>query len=226
MSEPMIRVAIVDDQPLFSAGLEMLIEAQADMVCVGTATDGNQAIALSRRVKPDIVLMDLRMPVMNGLDATRALLRDASDQDADVESAPRVIVLTTISRDEVVYRALQAGASAFLTKDATPNRVLTTIREAHAGQLVPDASATLGLIHDFTGSTGADPEELLRRLTPREREVCLLIASGLSNAEIADATYLSEATVKTHVRAILHKLDLRSRVQVVVFAYENNLVSA
>lgn len=221
MSDLLIRVAIVDDQPLFSAGLEMLIEAQSDMVCVGTAIDGNEAVALNARERPDVVLMDLRMPGMNGLDATRTLLRDADD-----ESAPHVIVLTTIRRDEVVYRALQAGASAFLTKDATPDKVLTTIREAHAGQLVPDASTTLDLIHEFTGSAQADPEELLRRLTPREREVCLLIASGLSNAEIADATYLSEATVKTHVRAILNKLDLRSRVQVVVFAYENNLVSA
>jgi DNA-binding NarL/FixJ family response regulator len=197
----MIRVAVVDDQPLFASGLEMLIEAQPDMGCVGTAVDGREALELAARTSPDVVLMDLRMPVMNGLEATTRLLEGVSPDEL-----PRVVALTTIQRDEAVYGALKAGAYAFLTKDATPDEVLGTIRAAYAGEPVSSADA-------------AAP------LSPREREMALLVARGLSNTEIAAEAFLSEATVKSHVRAVLQKLGLRSRVQIVVFAYENGLVS-
>jgi DNA-binding NarL/FixJ family response regulator len=222
MPDTVIRVAVVDDQPLFSSGLRMLIEAQTDMECVGTALNGQEAVALTERGHPDIVLMDLRMPVMNGLDAIRTILAGPA-----VDEPPRVIVLTTIQKDEAVFHALQAGASAFLTKDATPDDVLATIRNVNAGHAITAPTDSLGLVHEF-----ARPQESPRReaalttLSPREREVFLMVARGLSNAETADAAYLSEATVKSHVRSILHKLELRSRIHIVIFAYENNLVTA
>lgn len=222
MSEARIRVLVVDDQALFASGLAMLIEAQADMECVGTAVDGRQALVTVEELHPDIVLMDLRMPVMNGLDATRAVLAKGQADDP-----PKVIVLTTLKLDDVVVQALAAGASAFLTKDATPDQVLSAIRSAHSGTSIPDLRETLGVIAEMSGTPTAPPkQEALDILSPREREVFLLVARGLTNAEIAEAAYVSEATVKSHTRAILQKLALRSRVQVVVFAYENGLVSA
>ena len=222
MPEPIIRVLVVDDQELFASGLAMLIEAQSDMVCVGTAVDGRKALEAVEQLHPDIVLMDLRMPEMNGIDATRAVLAKGEADDP-----PKVIVLTTLKRDEVVAQALTAGASAFLTKDATPEQVLGTVRSVHAGNAIPDLRETLGLIAETSGlSVSPRRQEALDVLSPREREVFLLVARGLTNAEIAEAAYVSEATVKSHTRAILQKLALRSRVQVVVFAYENGLVSA
>ncbi|WP_423920846.1 response regulator [Frigoribacterium sp. 2-23] len=223
MPEPVIRVAVVDDQPLFASGLKMLIEAQPDLACVGTALDGREAIDLVEREHPDVVLMDLRMPVMNGLEATSRLL-EGSGPDGPL----RVIALTTIQRDEAVFGALKAGAYAFLTKDATPDDVLTTIRAAHHGDPVPTASAALDVVHEFAVSRPAESESrreaLLEPLSPREREMFALVARGLSNTEIAASAFLSEATVKSHVRAVLQKLDMRNRVQIVVFAYENGLV--
>jgi DNA-binding NarL/FixJ family response regulator len=216
----MIRVAVVDDQPLFASGLEMLIEAQPDMACVGTAVDGRQALELAARTSPDVVLMDLRMPVMNGLEATARLLEGVSPDEL-----PRVVALTTIQRDEAVYGALKAGAYAFLTKDATPDEVLGTIRAAFAGEPVSTADAALDVVHRYAVPTPTPPVDPLAPLSPREREMTLLIARGLSNTEIAAEAFLSEATVKSHVRAVLQKLALRSRVQIVVFAYENGLVS-
>jgi len=217
---PVIRVAVVDDQPLFASGLQMLIEAQADLSCVGTAVDGREALDLVERERPDVVLMDLRMPVMNGLEATARILDGVSPDDL-----PRVVALTTIQRDEAVFGALKAGAYAFLTKDATPDDVLATIRAAYAGDPVPTAAAALDVVHQFAVPPAAPPRvDPLAPLSPREREMALLVARGLSNVEIATEAYLSEATVKSHVRAVLQKLGMRNRVQIVVFAYENGLV--
>jgi DNA-binding NarL/FixJ family response regulator len=220
MPDP-IRVVVVDDQPLFASGIAMLIDAQDDMECVGTASDGRAALAEITRVGPDVVLMDVRMPGLNGLDATRELLARGS-----ADGPPRVVVLTTLRRDDVVGRALDAGASGFLTKDATTEQVLASIRTAHAGDAIADLSTTLALVAQMgPGVPAARPANPLEALSPREREVFLLVARGLSNSEIAKAAYVSEATVKTHVTSILRKLELRSRVQVVVFAHRNDLVS-
>lgn len=215
--QPPIRVVIVDDQPLFAAGLAMLVDAQPDLRCVGTAHDGIAALTLVRQTRPDAVLMDLRMPGMNGLEATELIVAE--------EPAPAVIVLTTITRDEAVYHALRAGATALLTKDALPAEVLGTLRAAVAGERLTGAADTVAIVRKFAQSTTArTPDDTLAALSAREREVFLLIARGLSNAEIADATVLTEATVKSHVRQVLQKLGLRSRVQVVAFAYEHRLM--
>ena len=217
MAEQPIRVVIVDDQPLFAAGLAMLIDAQPDMRCVGTAHDGNAAVTLVRQVRPDVVLMDLRMPGLNGLEATELIVAEPAQ--------PTVIVLTTIKRDEAVYLALRAGATALLTKDALPAEVLGTIRDAVAGERLAGASDTVEVVREFAGHAQTrTPDDTLAALSAREREVFLLIARGLSNVEIAEATVLSEATVKSHVRQVLGKLGLKSRVQVVAFAYENELM--
>ncbi|WP_426516875.1 response regulator [Diaminobutyricibacter sp. McL0618] len=222
MSIHKIRVAIVDDQPLFAAGMQMLIEAQTDLESVGTATNGHEALALVDRVQPDIVLMDLRMPVLNGIEATRLILAGRGSAET-----PRVIVLTTIQKDEAVYSALRAGASAFLTKDATPADVLTTIRATHSGQPTVTDGAAVGLVREFGSLKAArSPDVLHERLSPREHEVMLAVANGLTNSEIAAAAHLSEATVKSHVRAVLSKLDLRSRVHIVIYAYESGLIAA
>jgi DNA-binding NarL/FixJ family response regulator len=216
-----IRVVVVDDQPLFASGIAMLIDAQDDMECVATANDGRQALAEVARHAPDVVLMDLRMPGLNGLEATRELVSDGG-----ADGPPRVIVLTTLRRDDVVVRALEAGASAFLTTDATTEQVLSSIRTVHAGDAIPDLATTLELVAEMGGDASpARQEEAIAVLSPREREVFLLVARGLSNAEIASAEYVSEATVKSHIAAILRKLELRGRVQVVVFAHRNYLVS-
>ena len=222
----LIRLVIADDQPLFASGLRMQLDVQADMVCLGIAIDGEHAVRLARRHRPDVVLMDIRMPVMNGLDATRAILADsASESDGGDGTVPAIVVLTTIRHDEAVFQSLQAGATAFLTKDATPTEMLATIRAAHAGRSVPRADETLDLVREFEQpASGTVHTAAIEALTPREREVYLLLARGLSNTEIADTAYLSETTVKSHVRAVLQKLHLRSRVQVVIHAYENGLI--
>ena len=221
MSIPMIRVAIVDDQPLFAAGMQMLIEAQTDLDCVGTATNGAEALALVEQVRPDIVLMDLRMPVLNGIEATRLILAGRGSAET-----PRVIVLTTIQKDEAVYSALRAGASAFLTKDATPADVLATIRATHGGQPTVTDGAAVGLVREFGSAEAAQSHDSLHeRLSAREHEVMLAVADGQTNAQIASGTHLSEATVKSHVRAVLSKLDLRSRVHIVIYVYENGLIT-
>jgi DNA-binding NarL/FixJ family response regulator len=215
-----ISVLVVDDQPLFSSGIAMLIDAQKDMRCVATAADGQAALAEVALKKPDIVLMDLRMPGLSGIDATREILAHGTADDT-----PRVIVLTTLRQDDVVVQALEAGASAFLTKDATTEQVLTSIRTVHSGDAIPDLAETLTLVAEMGGETSpARRQETIDALSPREREIFLLVARGLSNSEIAMAAYVSEATVKTHIAAILRKLDLRSRVQVVVFAHRHDLV--
>lgn len=214
-----VRVAVVDDQPLFVSGMQMLIESQPDLQFAGSAGTGRGGVDLVAREAPDVVLMDIRMPVMDGIEATRLIVASGS--------ATRVIVLTTFQRDEAVFRAIRTGASGFITKDATPEFILAAIGTVHAGQSVLAPAATFDLVKRFAtprADTGRPLEIAIAALTPREREIFLLIARGLSNAEIASAAFVSEATSKTHIRSILSKLGLQSRIQVVVFAYENGLL--
>lgn len=214
----MITVLVVDDSPLFASGIQMLIEAQPEMRSVGVASNGTEAIASVRARRPDVVLMDLRMPVMSGIDATRAVLAEPN------APAPRVIVLTTIQKDEAVYQAFRAGASAFLTKDATPDRLLATIRDTVEDRELPEREASMRLVTEFADDRGDDGvRRRLHALTARERDVFQLVTRGLGNGEIAATLHLSEATVKSHVRSVLAKLGTTTRVQLVVFAYENQV---
>jgi DNA-binding NarL/FixJ family response regulator len=212
-----IRVALVDDQELVRSGLAMLIDACDDMRVVAQASDGEQAVAALSHTSADVVLMDVQMPRLNGVDATRTIT-------ARVD-APRVIVLTTFDLDEYAYAALRAGASGFLLKDASAQEVLAAIRTVHAGDAVIAPSTTRRMIEHLAqaGPRRADPAALAG-LTAREREVLVEIAAGHANGEIAGRLYLSEATVKTHVGRILAKLGLRDRVQIVIFAYDHGLV--
>ena len=210
----MIRVVLVDDQALFRAGVRMLVASQPDMDVVGEAGDGQEALEVIGRMSPDVVLMDIRMPVMDGLTATAELLTR--------DNPPRVVMLTTFDLDEAAARAIQQGASGFLLKDAEPEFLLAAIRTVHAGSSVIAASATRELFAHFTEQTKPVPPQFAA-LTDREQEIFALAARGLSNSEIAAREYLSEATVKTHISRILTKLTLRDRVQLVVFAFEHGL---
>ncbi|SDS86649.1 response regulator [Microterricola viridarii] len=213
-----IRVALVDDQALFRAGIRMLIESQPDLEFVGEAGDGEAGVELAASATPDVMLMDIRMPLLDGIAATEAIIA------ADAPS-PRVLVLTTFDLDESAARAIRAGASGFVLKDADPEFLLAAIRTVHAGNAVIAASATRELLEHFAASRARpDAPESFATLTPREGEIFLLAAKGLSNTEIAAREFLSEATVKTHISRILGKLGLRDRVQLVVFAFEHNLV--
>ncbi|QTX04863.1 response regulator [Agromyces archimandritae] len=220
----MIRVALVDDQALFRAGVRMLVESQPDLEFAGEAGDGQEAIGLAVRGRPDVMLMDVRMPVRDGIQATEAILADAA---AAGRTPPRILVLTTFDLDENAARAIRAGASGFVLKDADPEFLLAAIRTVHRGNAVIAANATRELIaHASRGSGRAPAPASWADLTPREREIFRLAARGLSNGEIAATEFLSEATVKTHVSRILAKLGLRDRVQLVVFAYEHELPAA
>lgn len=210
-----IRVALVDDQALFRAGIRMLISSQPDLEFVGEAGDGGASVAMVAATRPDVILMDIRMPVMNGIEATSAIL-------AAGPPTPRIIVLTTFDLDEAAARAIRAGASGFVLKDAEPEFLLAAIRAVHSGSSVIAAAATRELFEHF-GSRPTPVPQTFELLTVREKEIFLLAARGLSNAEIAATEYLSEATVKTHISRVLGKLGLRDRVQLVVFAYENGL---
>lgn len=214
MTEP-IRVVLVDDQSLFRAGIRMVVDSQPDLSVVGEAADGREALAVIARTRPDVVLMDIRMPVMDGLAATAEILTQPDP--------PRVVMLTTFDLDEAAARAIRQGASGFLLKDADPEFLLAAIRTVHAGSAVIAASATRDLFAALGHETRAVPPSY-GTLTEREREVFALAARGLSNAEIAAGEFLSEATVKTHISRILTKLGLRDRVQLVVFAYDHGLV--
>ena len=211
----MIRVLIVDDQALFRSGIRMLVESQPDLVCVGEAADGAQAVRLADEQQPDVILMDVRMPVLDGISATDRIVR--------ARPGARVVVLTTFDLDEAAARALRAGASGFILKDAEPELVLAAIRTVHAGNEVVAASATRELFKAFGAQRRSAPAAF-DALTDRERQIFALAAKGLSNTEIARSEFVSEATVKTHISRILTKLGLRDRVQLVVFAYENDLV--
>ncbi|MEU8783960.1 response regulator transcription factor [Streptomyces sp. NPDC048637] len=219
------RVIIVDDQAMVRAGFAALLAAQSDIDVVGDAPDGVQGVALSRRTHPDVVLMDVRMPEMDGLEAARQLL----EPPVGVTHRPKVLMLTTFDVDDYVYEALRAGASGFLLKDAPPADLIAAVRVVAAGEALLAPSVTRRLIADFARSGPVTrkgrPSLRLNGLTPRETEVLELIARGLSNQEIADALIVAEQTVKTHVSRVLAKLGLRDRAQAVIFAYESGLVS-
>ncbi len=223
-----IRVVLVDDQLLVRAGLAMVIEAQADMTVVGQAGEGAEAVALVERTGCDVVLMDVRMPGMDGLEATRRIL--AAADLAGIEHPPRIVMLTTYDLDEYLLTAIRSGASGFLLKNAPPADLLGAIRTVHTGDAVIAPSATRRLLVHVATTTGdavpvvVDPR--LGTLTDREREVLELIARGLSNAEISASLYLSETTVKTHVRHVLAKLGVRDRVQAVVVAFESGVAGS
>jgi len=210
-----IRVVVADDQPLVRTGLRMILSAEPDIEVVGEAADGRGAIATCRDVGPDVVLMDVRMPEVDGIEATREV--------TSVEAPPRVLVLTTFDLDEVVYDALRAGASGFLLKDAPEERLTTAIRVVAEGGSLFAPSVTRRLIEEFA-SRGPRTPQALPGLTDREDEVLRLVARGLSNAEIAQELYVTENTVKTHVARLLMKLGVRDRVQAVVMAYESGMV--
>jgi DNA-binding NarL/FixJ family response regulator len=217
----MIRVLVVDDQALIRGGLVALLSAAPGFEAVGEAPDGDAAVALARELRPDVILMDIRMPGRDGLDATREILAVA-DHDGGV--APRVVVLTTFDLDEHVYAALAVGAAGFLVKDTPPRRLLAALEDVVAGDLLVSPRVTQRLIESYAPIRSARPSPVLDALTPREIEVLALVGRGLDNREIAARFVLSEATVKTHVKRVMLKLDLRSRAQAVVVAYESGLI--
>ena len=218
----MIRILLVDDQALVRAGFRMILDAESEMEVVGEASDGREAVDQVRSLRPDIVLMDIRMPELDGLEATRRILSMSSDGDG-----PKILMLTTFDLDEYVYEALRAGASGFLLKDTPPEQLVSAIRVIADGEALLSPSITRRVISEFVKGAGPKPQQQfprLQELTARELEVMKLIARGLSNAEIAKTLYVSETTVKTHVARVLMKLHLRDRVQVVVLAYEAGVV--
>jgi DNA-binding NarL/FixJ family response regulator len=216
-----IRVVLVDDQPLFRSGLRMLVDSQDDLEVVGEAGDGGEAVRVVEEARPDVVLMDIRMPRTDGIESTERIVAAA---DAAGRMPPRILVLTTFDLDEGAARAIRAGASGFVLKDAEPEFLLAAIRTVHAGTAVIAPAATRELFEHFGGRSGSAAQgEHLAALSERERQIFLLAARGLSNAEIAKTEFLSEATVKTHISRVLGKLGLRDRVQLVVFAYEHRL---
>ena len=219
MSTP-VRVLIADDQALVRKGLRMILEVEPELEVVGEAADGEQALLAARDTRPDVVLMDVRMPGMDGLEATRRLLVGGEDD-------PHVLILTTFDLDDYVYEALRAGASGFVLKDIPPEQLVAAIHTIAKGEALLSPLITRRLIESFVQRPPAAPNRTppgLDRLTPREADILRLVARGLSNAEIAAEAFVSEPTVKTHVARILMKLGLRDRVQVVVYAYENRLV--
>ena len=212
----MIRVLLADDQALVRAGFRLILNAEADIEVVGEAADGEEALEQARELRPDVVLMDIRMPKLNGIDATRRLLADSA--------GPRVLMLTTFDLDEYVVDAFRAGASGFLLKTVPPHQLVAGVRTVHEGDALLAPASSRRLIEDFARAPAAAP--MLDLLTSRELDVLRLLARGLTNAEIATELVVELSTVKSHVANLLGKLDLRDRVQAVVFAYENGLVRA
>jgi DNA-binding NarL/FixJ family response regulator len=210
----MIRILVADDQALVRGGFRMILDAQPDMEIVGEAADGHDAVEQALALAPDVILLDVRMPVLDGLSATRELVR--------ARSSSAVLILTTFDLDEYVYEAMKGGASGFLLKDVDPPDLVHAVRMIARGDALLAPSVTRRLIERYVRRTTAPPE--LEDLTDREREVLLLLGRGRSNAEIAGELYLSEATVKTHVARVLRKLGLRDRAQAVVLAYEAGLL--
>jgi DNA-binding NarL/FixJ family response regulator len=211
-----VRVLLADDQELVRAGFRMILDTQADIEVVGEAGDGVEAVAATRRLQPDVVLMDIRMPNLDGLQATWQLITAGSGS--------RVVILTTFDLDEYVYQALAAGASGFLLKNAPPEQLISAVRVVAAGDALLTPSITRRVIEQFARLPPPGGTDALAELTERERQVLKLVARGLSNAEIAAQLFVSDATVKTHVAHLLAKLQLRDRVQAVVLAYESGLV--
>jgi DNA-binding NarL/FixJ family response regulator len=214
-----IGVVVADDQALVRGGLRVLVDSAPDMTVLGEAADGGEAVAMAEHVRPDVILMDVRMPVMDGLEATRQITAST------VTSAVRIVVITTFDVDEYVYAALRAGASGFLLKDAPPDELLAAIRVVAGGEALLAPSVTRRLIEQFVSRPEPHirPQEALAELTAREREVLAQVAKGRSNAEIAGELLMSPATAKTHVSRLLTKLDARDRAQLVVIAYETGL---
>ena len=216
----MTSILIADDQALVRVGLRKILEAEPETNVVGEAGDGEDAVSAARRLEPDVVLMDIRMPVLDGIEATRRIVRD--------RPATRVLILTTFGLDTYVYDALRAGASGFMLKDAPPEEIAAAVRIVASGEALLAPAVTRAVIEEFARreppATPAPPAAL-DELTPREREVLDLLARGLSNPEICERLVISEATAKTHVARILQKLDLRDRVQAVIYAYESGLVA-
>jgi DNA-binding NarL/FixJ family response regulator len=214
-----LRVLIADDQAMVRAGFRMILEAESDIEVVGEAKDGEEALAAARRVRPDVVVMDIRMPRLDGVAATRRLLDEPG-------STTRVVIVTTFDDDENLYEALRAGAGGFLLKNAPPEQLIEAVRTVAAGDGLLSAAVTRRVIEEFVRRKPSDvpPTDALSELTERELEVLCLIARGLSNAEIAEELVITPATAKTHVGRILMKLNLRDRVQAVVLAYETGLV--
>jgi len=218
----MITVLLADDQPLIRLGFRMVLGSAADIDLVGEADNGENAVRMTRQLDPDVVLMDVRMPVLDGIEATRQITGDAPRS--------RVLILTTYDLDEYAFGALNAGASGFLLKDADPAELIGAIRTIFRGDAVIAPRMTRRLLDTFAermpgAATQSTESATLTRLTPREREVLVEVAAGLSNSEIADRLFVAETTVKTHLGRILAKLELRDRVQAVVFAYQNGMVS-
>ncbi len=226
-----VRVVLADDQALLRKGFRMILEAEDGIEIVGEAADGSDAVRLVELYRPDVVLMDVRMPVLDGIEATRAITTSAAGSET------RVLILTTFDLDEYAFSALRAGASGFLLKDVPPTELVGAIRTVARGDAVVSPRVTRRLLEEYsdklpdlsangggTPSTGDDAHPALAQLTDREREVLLAVADGLSNAEIAERLYVSEATVKSHVGRVLAKLGLRDRVQAVVFAFQSGLV--
>jgi DNA-binding NarL/FixJ family response regulator len=215
-----VRIVVVDDHEVVRSGFAGLLDTQPDFAVVGTASDGAEAVRIGQKLQPDVVLMDVRMPGMDGIEATKRLAGSVPDP-------PRILILTTFDLDEYVYDALRAGASGFLLKDVTAERLFDAVRVIAAGNALLAPSVTRRLISEFAGRPDARPQSAsaLEELTPRETQVLQLVAEGLSNAEIADRLIVTEETVKTHVSRILNKLGLRDRTQAVVVAYETGLVT-
>ncbi|HEY1444932.1 MAG TPA: response regulator transcription factor [Acidimicrobiales bacterium] len=225
-----VRVVLADDQALLRKGFRMILEAEDGIEIVGEAADGSDAVRLVELYQPDVVLMDVRMPVLDGIEATRAITTSAAGNET------RVLILTTFDLDEYAFSALRAGASGFLLKDVPPTELVGAIRTVARGDAVVSPRVTRRLLEEYsdklpdlsanggTGASGEDAHPALAQLTDREREVLLAVADGLSNAEIAERLYVSEATVKSHVGRLLAKLGLRDRVQAVVFAFQSGLV--
>ena len=215
-SSARIRVAIADDQELIRSAVAVMVEAHADLELVGAAADGGELIELARAHRLDVVLMDIRMPRLDGIEATRRLVGE--------HPATRTLILTTYDLDEYVFAAIRAGASGFLTKDASSDEIAAAIRAVHSGDAVLAPRATASLVEFVAlAPTPADPTELLADLTPREREVLMQLVTGASNEQVAARLYLTGNTVKTHVRSILSKLDLADRVHVVIWAFEHGI---
>ena len=217
----MTSVLIADDQALVRVGLRKILESERETTVVGEAADGEEAVAAARRLRPDIALMDIRMPVLDGIEATRRIVR--------AQPGTRVLILTTFGLDTYVYEALRAGASGFMLKDAPPEEIAAAVEIVASGEALLAPAVTRAVIEEFARQEPAaatTPPSAVAELTPREREVLDLLARGLSNPEICEQLVISEATAKTHVARILQKLDLRDRVQAVIYAYETGLVRA
>jgi DNA-binding NarL/FixJ family response regulator len=213
----MIRVLIVDDQPLVRSGLRMIVATREEFSVVGEATQGLEAIEMVKQLSPDVVIIDIQMPVLDGVEATRRITALANP--------PKILVLTTFERDDYLHEALRAGASGFLLKNSPPERLLDALAVVASGDSLVDPAMTRRLIDAMGTRLPTNSAEALKALTDREEEVLRLIAKGFSNAEIAEALFIGESTVKTHVSSILVKLNLRDRVQAVVFAYEHGVTT-